>query len=225
MATQIATATTVKIYPTDDSLVRSSHTSTNYGTIDLRAGYQSSIGTDRSYLKFDLSPVQGKTITSATFSIEPNNNEGNAVVDLFYVSDDSWNEETVKWNSKPSYSTKIGSNTVTSKDRIFYDVKSYASEPTLSFAMVENGEDDFAQFWSKEYNTGSADDNVRWPYIEVTYDGSATCNTAADTNCNGCVSLSEMVNLMLKYKQGTSGITLAQMVNIMLRYKQGQITC
>ena len=62
------------------------------------------------------------------------------------------------------------------------------------------------------------------PYLEVSYDG-AGCNTQADTDCNGCVSLLEMVNLMLKYKQGQTTLSLIQMVNIMLQYKQGQISC
>jgi len=62
------------------------------------------------------------------------------------------------------------------------------------------------------------------PYINVTFEG-GDCNTDADTDCDGCVSLIEIVNLMLRYKNGETSLSLLEMVNLMLRYKGGEISC
>ena len=53
----------------------------------------------------------------------------------------------------------------------------------------------------------------------------ASCNTDADANCDGCVSLVEIVGLMLDYKTGGTSLSLLEMVNLMLRYKGGEISC
>ena len=82
-------AQTVKIYPTDDSFVRnhgSTARNTNYNGVDwknnLRAGYEDSHGTDTSYLKFDLSDIQG-TINSAVFSGHLVSQHDGPVVNLY----------------------------------------------------------------------------------------------------------------------------------------------
>ena len=46
------------------------------------------------------------------------------------------------------------------------------------------------------------------------------CNTAADTNCDGCVTINEASNRVLKWKQGL--ITIQEASNAILKWKTGQ---
>jgi len=222
---------TMKIYPSDDAFVRDSSPNENFGTgnwkTNLRIGYEPSHGIDKSYLKFDLSGLQGETINSAVFSIERLGSHDNPNVDLYYVSDNAWEEGTITWNNAPSTSTLIDSTALSGQeDRIEFNIDGSYLEPSeFSFALIEDGGSGFVNSFSKDLDTGGGDE-VFWPYLEIDYEESGTeCNTDADVNCDGCVDLLEMVNLMLKYKQGETDLTLLKMVNIMLRYKQGEISC
>ena len=207
----VASAATMKIYPSDDAFVRSTSTSTNFQTDDwkhnLRAGYENSFGTDKSYLKFDLSSLQGKTVTSVNFSMFLVSNHDNPNLNLYYVNNTSWSESTLTWNNAPVTSTLIGTKSITSGGapiRLSYNVNSYVSGGKLSLALMEDGGTGFANFYSKDLNTGSPGDEENWPYLTVSYDSG--CITGADTGGDGNIDMIELLNYISSWKQGSVGM-------------------
>ncbi len=198
-----ASGSTMKIYPSDDAFVRSRHSSTNYGErADLRAGYNTNYGTDRSYLKFDLSSLQGDTINSAVFSIDTVFYQNNPTINLYSVSNNNWDESTITWSNKPSYDSLIDSETISSPDRIEFDVTSGIEGNEFSFVMIEQGENTDAQFYSKDLNTGMEGDEVFWPYLEVEYGEGGGCATDADADGNGMISMVELLDYISEWKAG-----------------------
>jgi len=227
MATLIlpcAMAETVKIYPSDDAFVRDRFPSQNFGVgiweQDLRAGYNVNFGIDRSYFKFDISSVQGSVINSAVFSIDPAFSQASPVLDLSFVSSNSWSEESITWNNKPAFGSLIDSEVLTSLDRIEFSVdSSFINGNELSFVLTENGEDTDVVFESKDYYTGAPGDETRWPYLEINYD-EGSCNTDADVDCNGCVEMGELLNFISEWKLGNA--QMSELLNAISMWKSGQ---
>jgi hypothetical protein len=216
-------AATTKIYPSDDVFVRDDDPNDNFGTgswqNDLRIGYQSSHGNDETYLKFDISGLSGEIINSASLSFDPVAYNDNPVVNLYYVSSNGWNENSITWNSKPSQSTFLDSASITGPDRVGFDIgSSYISGNYLSVALVENGGQGFVQ----GYSTNLVGGENYWPYLEVDYGTGGECNTAADINCDGFVSLTEYTDFKYGFKNGYfPEVTLVEYNDIKYAYKNG----
>lgn len=223
-----ALAATVKIYPSDDAYVRgysSTTKNTNYGSdATLETGFNGlSKGAYKSYMMFDLSSLNGKNITSASLSIEPNNIKAQTPTVRVYLSGTNWNEETVTWNTQPSYTTLVGSRQLQNLDRVSIQITSPVNGSKVSFALIEAGEDQYIQLFSKDYamTHNVTEDSTRWPYLEVTY-GESECNTVADANCDGQVSLTEYNDFKYAYKAGLlPGVTLTQYNDIKYQFKNG----
>lgn len=225
-------ATTIKIYPSDDAFVRDDSVynadDLNFGTgswrQNLRAGYEESFGIDRSFLKFDLSPLQGETVNSAVFSAFALSGHSNPVIELHHVSNDNWDEETITWNNQPSSDTFIGSEAVQSTpQRIEFNVESYIGENELSLMMSEQGENGFVNFYSKDLDTGDPGDAVFWPYIEVEYEGGECLD--GDLDCNGCVSQSEITTYAFNWLNGDPDITQSQVTTAAFNWLNGINSC
>jgi hypothetical protein len=223
LANQAEAATTIKLNASNDAYVENTHASTNYGSIgNLRVGYESSYGIDRSYLKFNLTSIQGKKVNAASLVLYPVPPLGSPVVNLYWVPDNSWKESTITWNNKPAGTTLLGSKTPSGSNKITFNVTNYinTSQTQNSFLLMENGENDFVMFYSKDQ--GNADIA---PYLQITYE-TASCNTAADTDCNGCVSLTEYNNFKYGYKNGlVTNVTTTQYNDIKYGFKNGLISC
>ncbi|MBT2567544.1 Ig-like domain-containing protein [Arthrobacter sp. ISL-85] len=100
------TPQTVTLTATADTYVSSGATGTNYGTSTM-------LGVDNSpveiaYLKFDLSPYAGKTIQSATLQLRSAGSGSTGKQNVKLVTDDSWTEGGVTYNSRPALGTTIG---------------------------------------------------------------------------------------------------------------------
>jgi hypothetical protein len=198
------TASIMKIYPTDDAFVRTG-SALPHGDSDLRVGFEASHGTDRSFLRFDLSELP-EEFSSAIFSIEPNANQQDPVINLHLVSSNSWQEETLIYSNAPTIGNIIGtSSVIINNDRINFDVEAYLTGEAVSFALKEQGENGFVQFFSKEYfSTGLEEDQIRWPYLEIEYEGEEppVCETDADLDCGGCIGLTEYNDFKYGFKNG-----------------------
>ena len=228
LLSSLVLAETVRIYPTADAFVRTkqsnlSEANTNFGTSpNLNIGFNVNFGTERSYLKFDLSSLNGAEITSATFSFDRLASQDNPTINL-YTTSNSWNEGTITWNNKPAESTLINSVVVTNQDRVSYDVTSFVNTGQFSFALIEGGENAYVTSFSKDLDTGNEGDEVNWPYINVVYEGDAQqCNTEADADCNGDVSLTEYNDFKYGFKNGLlPNITLTEYNDIKYAFKNG----
>lgn len=214
-------AETMKIYPSDDVFVRDRAPTTNFNSInwerELRVGYASTFGIDKSFLKFNLSSFKGKNITAAFLILECEMNQENPVIEFRSVSNNSWSEKTLTWATAPSVGSLINSINNPPLEKIKINVSAYLSGNYVSFAIVENGGSGFSKFSSKESGMNSTDD-YRWPYLEVTYSG-GSCNTAADLDCNGKVSRSELGIYITKWTSGQ--ITRSQLSQAIVAWMNG----
>ncbi len=215
LMSQIVSAGTMKIYPTDDAYVEKENPNSNYGSeTTLRVGHELSHGTDRSYLKFDLSSLNGKTITSAKLSIFAMPEQGE-IAKLNFVSNNNWNEESINWNNKPSETNLVESKIITSSGRYEFNILFYVQTSQVSFVLIEDGENDLIMFASKEYNP----DNINSPYLEVVYDGASICATNADSDGDGKINMSELLNYISGWKSGS--VSMSNLLNAIGFWKAG----
>ncbi len=94
--------TTLQLNPVADAFVSSSHPSTNYGTntyLDVR--YNSSM---RSFLRFNITGLNGKAIKSATLRLRANT-ASSVPIYVHNVSSNTWAEKGITYNTKPSLGT------------------------------------------------------------------------------------------------------------------------
>jgi len=99
------TTYTVEYFPIDDAYVSQDSPDNNYG---LSTEIKISDHTP-AYIKFDLSnftlPVE--RIISAKLKLYVLGHSNTGVIKGYYVSDDTWSEETITYNNKPSYDSSI----------------------------------------------------------------------------------------------------------------------
>ena len=112
---------TETFYPTDDTSVKEDKPYTNYGTSYLVVRNKYGAGGSPLYeddilIKFDISDISaGAIITSATINLYYfswlQNNAGENTLTLYRVTRD-WDEDTVTWNTRPSYTPSVTSSAV-----------------------------------------------------------------------------------------------------------------
>ncbi|WP_159859813.1 CBM96 family carbohydrate-binding protein, partial [Rathayibacter sp. VKM Ac-2754] len=103
----------LRVYAEADSYVQSSTPDTNYGTQYGMLAKPSVNGTpDRlAYLRFDLSALAGKTITSAILNAETvisDTGTGPSRLDA-HTTSGTWNETTLSYTNKPALGATVGS--------------------------------------------------------------------------------------------------------------------
>lgn len=142
--------------PIDDAHVRKDNQDLNYGTLNF-------IRTDGnpgaiSYLKFDLTSLKDKSIQKAILKLTVSSYDGaNANLTNYPVNikttNNSWNENTIKYNNRPALGVKIGS--ITGRNpigtEISIDITSSVTAGNInSFALESTGGADGISFNSKE---------------------------------------------------------------------------
>jgi len=111
----VADPVRVRIYVTEDSYVDGGSVSTNYGSSHtLRAKPLGKTTNERiALLKFDLSSLSGKVVTSAVLSAESIVNDTTPLPDVVRVdahaATGSWTETGVTWSNKPAMGATVGS--------------------------------------------------------------------------------------------------------------------
>ena len=91
-----------------------------------------------SYLKFDLTPLAGKTITSARLQIHKicSSQDEASPVRVKSVSDTTWGENTITWNNKPALGSQIGSFAIDYNEWSNVDILSYVNTKKGSLASI-----------------------------------------------------------------------------------------
>lgn len=97
---------TVTLNPVADAYVRSDKQNNNYGTAATMTTDNSPIY--YSYLKYNLAPYAGKTLTNAVFKVRVGADASSGTQSIYGMSDSSWTETGVKYSNRPS----LGSNLV-----------------------------------------------------------------------------------------------------------------
>ncbi len=103
---QPSSALTVTLQPGPegkDAHIRESYSTTNYGGFtDLTVNWGDS-SPDKGLLEFDLSSVSGLNVTGATLSLYHTVNTGNGATFDLFRNTSAWVEDTVTWDTAPSY--------------------------------------------------------------------------------------------------------------------------
>jgi hypothetical protein len=97
---------TVTLNPVADAYVRSDKQNNNYGTAATMITDNSPIY--YSYLKYNLAPYAGKTLTNAVFKVRVGADASSGTQSIYGMSDTSWTETGVKYSNRPL----LGSNLV-----------------------------------------------------------------------------------------------------------------
>lgn len=118
---------TVTLYPSDDSYVLSSSSATNFGTTNLVV--QENANTHfHSYIKFNLSTVQGSTVTSAILRIRLRGCANAHTIKVYSCATDSWTNSGIKWSNKPDPGSEQASIALTTTlDWYSADITSFVS--------------------------------------------------------------------------------------------------
>ncbi len=95
--------------PIEDAMVSEGNPTDNYGSNDLLVTSDYSQSNIRqAYIKFDLSGISANSITAAKLRLTPALDR-NISKTVHIVTNNSWNENTITWNNKPSMGSQIGS--------------------------------------------------------------------------------------------------------------------
>ena len=143
--------------PIADTFVRASMSSANFGdapTIRVKKGT-----TRRPYLKFDISQITDGDRVTLRLHGNASDATGPVSATVYAVTDTSWNEHTLTWNTRPALGKVLGSVTVggTAAQWVYVDVTKFvqserrAGRNVISLALrsvVPSSA--FAEFQSRE---------------------------------------------------------------------------
>lgn len=168
---------TVSFNPSDDSYILESSQNANRGDwsqLIIGAEYYDAI---RTLISFDLNSLNGKTIISAELSLYK--------YDYYYYSPygrtynihritQNWNENSVKWNNRPSYDNSITDSDIVPSDynwmtwNVTEDVQDFADEIFDNYGWMLK--DDSEGYYRYSYFRSSEYSNSDYrPVLEVTY--------------------------------------------------------
>ncbi|MFE4545595.1 DNRLRE domain-containing protein [Arthrobacter sp. NPDC056727] len=101
------TTETVTLTATADSYVSSGTAGANFGTSTTMRVDNSPV--EATYLKFDLSPYAGRTLSGATLQLRSGGNGSAGTQNVKLVATDSWTESGITFSNRPALGTSIGS--------------------------------------------------------------------------------------------------------------------
>lgn len=132
----------LSLFPVADALVRAgSYSDTNFGLDSMLVLKQSAdpVYTRSSYLKFDISSVQG-TVNSAILRLYAYIVQagGASTITAEVINDDSWTESGITYNNQPSSTgTPISTFMVSATGAILIDVTSAVNSQTDGFLTIK----------------------------------------------------------------------------------------
>lgn len=137
-AREAAASSALTLPPAADAYVNSVYPNNNFGTASiLRADGSPFVN---SYLRFNVSGLNGQTVLSAHLAIHANSSSGAGLV-VKAVSNNSWGETTITYANAPAMGSSLASvPSVTGGSWANFDVSSYVKgEGTYSFGVITPG--------------------------------------------------------------------------------------
>ncbi|MGU3397280.1 DNRLRE domain-containing protein [Priestia sp. D51] len=170
---------TITLGASDDTFVSSAYPTTNYdkfwesssGYYSLKVGlYDSTTGTNYSYVKPDISKLQGAVVDSAKFNIYTAHSYSSTASNVWLDRvDGNWSPGSLTWNTKPN-STNIATASTAKGQMASFDVLSTVKDwvagtkPNYGFKLHENGNGQ--TYWKKFY---ASENSTNKPYLAVDY--------------------------------------------------------
>ena len=183
----LVNAAVINLGPTEDVVTSVFSPDTNYGGSAVLATNLSNYSQKQySYMMFDLSSIPaGEQVVGATLNLYQPTGSGSGLsgVSLFRISDDSWDESSVTWNSSPSTTGAVYLDTNPngysyvgwSQWDLFssglWDASSDQADGLLSLWLAEASSNDQAHQWcSKEASSGEVNycSGGLEPYLQIT---------------------------------------------------------
>ena len=175
---------TTKQSPSDDAFLRSSKSSTNYGSKEyLRNGGWGDFYL--SLIKFDISTLPSTiTLAEIKFYVISDGNGTPLSSTKWQRIESSWSEGTVTYGTKPTgavNNTGAAVNIPSVGEWLTIDItnlyRDWKDETYDNYGIALNGNassysDKFSRWASKEYTT----DTTKRPYLEITYTVTDTSN-------------------------------------------------
>ncbi|MHA1740956.1 MAG: CBM96 family carbohydrate-binding protein, partial [Candidatus Thorarchaeota archaeon] len=191
--------TWVHLFPSGDAYVDNDDYkdkyNTNYGSsTSLKVCYNLKYDSiQRSYLKFDLSQLPAKSITSAKLLLtakdvgDVDTNGPGVPMEVYSVTDDTWLEDTITWNNAPALDTLLTETVVADEGAFTWDVTSFiqsefSGDNVASLALRLTGESvaEEAEFYSRESGTGGFTGIELYPIVEL--ESGQTYHLVVDAN-------------------------------------------
>lgn len=150
----------ISLDPVDDTYIRGgNNSSTNYGLSDvLKVKASGAAFTRRAFLKFDLSGVK-RRVNSAILRLKVKR-EGTDDYRALFVADDSWDEETLTWDTEPLTGEVVDSvQGAPLEEWINFDItaivaRELSGDKVLSLSLVSSGTSNL-ELYSKEGGFGN----------------------------------------------------------------------
>jgi len=202
----------VTLCPTDDAYVDSENPASNYGgtsylyvETDIWSWSSSPPDYMRSYLKFDLSqiPVEPNittTITSANLKLY-SGIYGNSVSVGAYQCSNSWDEDTITWNSTPTTDSAPIDTILVVHDGTWYtwDVTGSVQDSiNNNISIMLKSERTEYGYESLSFNSKDGYSETLHPKLEITYTISCSCPDAhiniTDSDSDGVIDILDWDN-------------------------------
>ena len=217
---------TTRINASDDAYINKNKLNNNYNTPALLVGTSPDYpgyGKYRAFLKFDLSQISGE-VTSAKLSLDPTP-IGSPTISLYYVSDDSWSESSLTGTNAPSYSTLIDSKTITSPNRLEFNVISVINESdnTLSL-MLKSEQESTNNVYSSFYSSEDPQGATWWPYLEINYSG-GECPSTDYSNVCCALNPIQMMGFINKFNSFQTSYNPMQMMGFINNFNKFEALC
>lgn len=131
---------TLTFTPTDDAQVRSSTTTTNFGTATtIRIGGEGTTTIYRTYIKFNVSGLTG-SVTGVKLRLFATDASPN-IVHVFGTST-AWAEGTINWDNRPALGTEVGTGpvpTLSAYNEITLSPSAVSGNGEVSFGLTIEG--------------------------------------------------------------------------------------
>jgi chitodextrinase len=199
-----AAPTVLTFTPSDDAYVQSDVATTNFGSATQIVVDASPVR--RTLLKFTVTGVRGRTVTSALVKLA--NVDGSGVGGNFHrVASSSWSEATVNWNNQPAADTAVLASlgTVAAGNTYSVDLKSLITADGTYTIAIDSTSGDGAYYSSKEGATA--------PRLVVTTSGPAdTSPPTTPTGLTAPLVTSSRVNLAWTASSDNLGVASYQVL-------------
>jgi parallel beta-helix repeat protein len=143
--------TTLKFLPTDDATIIAGSSNSNYGSNPKLWVDDASAGVYDFLIKFSVSGVGAKQVSSAQLWLY-NNNSSNKGGDFYPVTDSSWSEKSITWNNAPAAGTNLVASleAVSPGNWVMVDVTPLITGDGTYSLRVKSTSADSAGYYSKE---------------------------------------------------------------------------
>ncbi len=196
---------------------------TDYSSLSVSRLGEYSLVKGKTYTDFNIS---AKAKSTDDFGLNPSADY--AVVfgykdsnNYYYIMFSSYSGNTELFKVVNGIRETINSTSFAVPDNNYHDIKVEKSGSSIKVyfdnALVSTASD--STFVSGRIGIGSFNDAVLWDDVAVNEVSGSICNSLADANIDGQISISELINYISQWKQGS--VTIGNLIDAIGKWKSG----